>query len=149
MGNPLSSWLSACAVSYLLTGAEQDCVWVEVGVDVGSGLQPLLCGGEIKEVSASLSASCSSSRSLGSLTELDPGPRNLRKLWAFALLTPSELGVHWQTIAQSASTPFHTQITDCSLLPVYPTKGMATGYRPASCLCIGCTPKLLHLQYCF
>lgn len=67
MKNPLSSWLSSCAVSYLLTGAEQDCVWAEVGVDVCSGLQPLLCGGEIKEVSASLSASCSSSRSLSLL----------------------------------------------------------------------------------
>lgn len=53
-----------------------------------------------------------------SLTELDPGPRNLRKLWAFALLTRSELGVHWQTTARGASTPFHTQITSCSLLPV-------------------------------
>lgn len=63
-GNPLSSWLSSFAVSYLLTGTEQECVWVEVGVDVGSGLQPLLCGREIKEVSASLSASCSSFRLL-------------------------------------------------------------------------------------
>lgn len=42
--------------------AEQGWVWVEVGVDVGSGLQPLPCGGKIKAASASLSASCSSSR---------------------------------------------------------------------------------------
>lgn len=84
--------------------AEQGWVWVEVGVDVGSGLQPLLCGGEIKEASASLSASCRSSRPLNLMLiytqdqETSGGSGHL--------VTPSELGVHRQRRSNCSGCPY-------------------------------------------
>lgn len=38
--------------------------------------------------------------------DLHSGPRNLRRLWAPALVTPSELGVHWQRRSDCSGCPY-------------------------------------------